>query len=359
MKITHVIESGGGSADFVLYLTKYLPEHHHTIIYGERAFSRFSEVEQSNSNITFYKWENTHREISIINDLRATFSLYKLFRKIESDVIHVHSSKAGFLGRLVCYFLRINAVIYTPNGLPFIRQDISPAKRKIYLLLERLASKLCGEIISCSKSEANELIRNRINSSYINNGTELITFSNSLQQEKSKNELIIATSGRITIQKNPFLFNEIAKYFENDTRFKFLWIGGGELEPVLNSKNIRITGWVDKPTVSRLLENADIYISTASWEGLPFAILEAMNLRKPLLLSDCIGNIDLVIEGDNGYIYRTSAEAIKKLIYYYETKNDLTRFGNNSYALVEKYFNVTSMANEYGIAYEKSAKKIQ
>lgn len=353
MKITHIIESGGGSADFVLYLVKYLPHHHHTIIYGERTFGkRINEVQKAYANATFYPWNDVQREISLIKDIKATISLFRLIKKIKCDVVHVHSAKAGFLGRLVCYFLGKKNVIYTPNGLPFIRKDISLLKVKIYLFLENAANWLCGRVISCSKSEAEELIKKGINSIYINNGTEIFDYKN--EDESGENsKFIIVTTGRATIQKNPFLFNEIAKHFEIDSRYQFLWIGGGELEHLLTSKNIKITGWLNKSEVINTLAKSDLYISTASWEGLPFAVLEAMNLYLPLLLSNCVGNCDLVINNYNGFIYDTSEEAIDKISLINGKREIWEEFGNNSQMLLVKNFNVESMAKQYESEYKK------
>ena len=353
MKIVHIIESGGGSADFVLYLVKYLPQHHHIIIYGERTFgNRINDVKLSYSNATFFQWKHVQREISLTKDIKATRSLFQLLRKMDYDLVHVHSSKAGFLGRFVCYFFGRKKVIYTPNGLPFIRTDISPLKVKIYIFLEKTANWLCGKIICCSKSEANELIKKGINCSFINNGTEIDEYLQDGTDYLDTN-FTIATVGRATIQKNPFLFNEIAQKFESDPRYKFVWIGGGELEHVLTAKNIKITGWLNKDSVNKELVDANLYISTASWEGLSFAVLEAMNLNKALLLSNCVGNVDLVVNNQNGFIYNNIQEAIDGIKTMNNNLKMIEEFGMNSGMLAAKEFNVKFMANQYEIEYEK------
>jgi glycosyltransferase involved in cell wall biosynthesis len=345
MKIVHVIESGGGSADFVLYLIKYLPQHHHTVIYGDRTFgNRLDDIKQSFAKTEFYKWKNVQREIKLGQDVKATRSLYRLLKKIEADVIHLHSSKAGFIGRFVAFFLRKENVIYTPNGLPFMRTDISPLKMQTYLTLEKIAHRLTGKIVCCSKSEAEEFMKRGVDCVYINNGTEIFE---SRDREKNSDGILVATTGRVTIQKNPALFNEIAKHFENDPAVKFLWIGGGELEQLLTAKNIEITGWVDKNTVLERLISSDVYMSTASWEGLPFAVLEAMNLYKPLILSNCVGNIDLVEKDCNGFIFENVDEAVNKLIVLSQNKKLIQQYGNNSHQLALEKFNVEKMALLY------------
>jgi glycosyltransferase involved in cell wall biosynthesis len=350
MKVTHIIESTGGSADFMLYLVKYLPQHSHTIIYGDRTFvafgSKHENIKSDYPHVNFIYWKYIKREVNILKDIKASWALFEVLIKLESDVIHLHSSKAGFIGRLVCFFLRKKGnVIYTPNGLAFLRSDVPWVKVKMYLFLEQFADKLSGRIVSCCKSEADELIRNGISSSYINNGT--VIFDN--QQKLPDKEIVIATIGRVTAQKNPVLFNEIAGSFIKTPSVKFLWIGGGELEHVLTSKNIVITGWMERYLVLEKLRDVDIYISTALWEGLPFAVLEAMNLSKPLVLSNCTGNIDLI--NDNGFIYSTIEEAVEKLDRLINDPELIIKLGKNSHDMAEQHNNVEQMAKLYESEY--------
>jgi glycosyltransferase involved in cell wall biosynthesis len=352
MNILHVIESSGGSADFVLYLVKYLPEHHHQIVYGDRTFgNRLKEVQTTYTNASFYYWKEVQREINIIKDFKATVHLYRILKNLSPHAIHLHSSKAGFIGRIVCFILRKRNVIYTPNGLAFLRKDVSTRKAVIYIWLEKLANFLNGKVVSCSKSEADALIDKGISSAYINNGTEIFN-DDQLPIKPSNGPIIIATTGRVTIQKNPSLFQAIAKYFEGDSRYMFIWIGGGELEHLLTAKNISITGWVSHAEVNEKLREIDIYISMALWEGLPFAVLEAMNLNKPLLLSNCVGNIDLVRNGYNGFLFTSASEAIKKIKEILSDRKKLMEFGKNSKTLAQEQFDVKEMAKKYEIVYQ-------
>lgn len=74
------------------------------------------------------------------------------------------------------------------------------------------------------------------------------------------------------------------------------------------------------------------------WEGLPIAILEAMAMRKPLLVSNVMGNKDTVNEDFNGFIYNTEQEAVEKIKYYFD-KTKRFEMGNNSYKKVFEEYN--------------------
>ena len=353
MTILHIIESSGGSADFVLYLNKYLPEHHHQVVYSDRTFAnRFEQIKAAYPNASFYCWKDIQREVRLIKDIKASFNLYRILKNLPSDAIHLHSSKAGFLGRLVCFIQRRKNVIYTPNGLAFLRRDVSSFKNLIYVWLEKFADILNGRVISCSKSEADALISKGIPSTYINNGTEIFDEEVSLANAGNR-QMVIVTSGRITIQKNPSQFQAIASHFENDRNYRFIWIGSGELEHLLTSKNITVTGWLDRQMVLTKVLSSDLYISTALWEGLPFAVLEAMNLSKPLLLSNCVGKNDLVKNDLNGFLFTTPIDAVERIKTLYNDRQMLMAFGRASKALVINQFDVIEMAKTYEIAYSQ------
>jgi glycosyltransferase involved in cell wall biosynthesis len=349
MKVTHVIESTGGSLDFVLYLVKYIPEHEHVLVYGRRTFlafgGRYDDIKTNYPNLKLIYWDYAQREINLLKDILAWYTLFRILRKAKPDVVHLHSSKAGFIGRLVCFALRSKNVLYTPNGLPFLREDVPLMIRRFYILLEKFANTFSGKVVACSKSECVEMKKIGIPATYVNNGTEIIA----LLQKRAGEKLVIGTTGRVTTQKNPLLFNRIANYFVSNPSVEFLWIGDGELKHVLSSPNIRITGWVTREEVIGNLSEVDIYVSTALWEGLPFAVLEAMNLGKPLVLSKCVGNIDLV--NGNGFIFTSFEEAVNHLDQLISNRNLISSLGVVSYKLVENEFNVRTMAKSYKIIY--------
>src|SRR5262249_44052963 len=93
------------------------------------------------------------RAISPRSDLAALWRLVGLFRRERFDIIHLHSSKAGFLCRLAARIAGVSAmVVYTPHGLSFLGAQ-RPARRLLYLTLERLAGRLSDRIVAVSASE--------------------------------------------------------------------------------------------------------------------------------------------------------------------------------------------------------------
>jgi glycosyltransferase involved in cell wall biosynthesis len=267
------------------------------------------------------------RDFSPIKDLKSTIALAKELRKLNPDVIHLHSSKAGVLGRLACLLLfKKKKVFYTPHGYSFLRTDGSSWNKKTYWFIEKGFQKLFGgETIACGDTEyeiskkigKSSLVRNGINIEYV---TAKIT--------EYKNEVLtIGIAGRITFARNPKLFNAIALKFPD---YNFIWIGDGELRAEITAPNIRITGWfLDSDQVLKELNAVDIYIQTSLWEGLPIAVLEAMAMKKPVLATNIIGNKDVVRHNETGFLFKE----IEELDIYIEMlKDEKTRklFGENA-----------------------------
>lgn len=342
-EILHVVESfGGGVYDFIVSLVNELPEFKHTILYGKRENFKKNLEEDFKNNINFILWENAHREINLKKDFLAGKELYKILSKKNYDKIHLHSSKAGFIGRVVGKLKnQTNKIIYTTHGISFLRKDVSKIKNNLFILLEKLGMYLGGEVIACSKSEADFMIEKGIKKTkYIFNGINILD----IKDKEKKDEITIVTIGRITEAKNPKLFNKIAKKFIENKNIKFKWIGDGELRKELNSPNIKITGWKEKREVIEEAKEGDIYLSTSLWEGLPLSVLEGMSLKLPVVLSNCVGNIDLVKNNQNGYIFSGCDEgvrAIRNLL-----GEDLKVKGSESRRIVEK-LSVDNMKKEY------------
>lgn len=356
MKIVHVMECfAGGTFNFLVDLTSELSNEEHIVIYGtnrENTPKNFKDL--FNKNVKFIEWKTAQREMKPLKDIKALWELYTILKNIEDiDIIHLHSSKAGFLGRIVSFLLgKSKKTIYTPHAISFLRLDVSPKKRKIFIWMEKFASFFGGKIVACSQSEKEAIEEQGIkNVTFINNGIK------ALQIEKKINtsdKMIIISVGRLSIQKNPKLFNDIALEFKDNSNIQFIWCGNGELKSELTSPNIKCTGWIERKELESYLANADIYLSTALWEGLPLSVLEAMSIGLPLVLSNCVGNRDLV--EDNGILYNNKIEVIKKINDFRENNNLLIFKGEKSKELFFKEFDLKNMSKKYYFLYRKIKK---
>ena len=347
MKIVHVIEPfAAGVAVFVKSLTETMPEDLHIVIHGERKqimSARQVKLSFPKQNVRFLRWKSVQRSINPFKDLLALKELVAMLKRLKAkqlvDAVHLHSSKSGLLGRIACRLAGIKNVIYTPNGAPFLSAGNSLLSF-FYKQLEKVGNSLGGKVVCCSASESLEYRKLGISNSYVNNGVSMFPLKKRRQSTFKKNTFCVITSGRIEEQKNPALINAIAAYFEVFDQVEFIWAGDGADRHLLTAGNIKITGWLDSDAVSELVSQAHVYLSTSLYEGLSFGVLEALALRKPVLLSNCVGNVDVIKNGLNGDIFDNETEAIMKLLGFFNNREMVEVMGDYSHEICAADFNL-------------------
>lgn len=348
-KILYIVESfGSGVFSFLVDLINGIDEEFEiTIAYGIREETLENFRDYFSDRIKFIQVKNFTRSISPKKDLKALKEINEIVREEKPDIVHLHSSKAGILGRLAVNGNKTK-MFYNPHGFSFLKQDDSKFKRIIYWLIEKgvaLLNRNCT-IVGCSNGEYLEAKKLNKNSICINNGINIEKLgketTNLPKKEVDYNNLEICTVGRIGYQKNPELFNKIAESFPD---IQFTWIGDGELCDRLTSSNIEITGWKTREEVLKILNEHDIFILASLWEGLPLSLLEAMFMKKICIVSDCIGNRDVIIHGNNGFIAKDFYE-YKKIL------DEISRINTDSIKAKAKedvlnIYSTSNMVKEY------------
>lgn len=309
MKVVHIVEAlAGGVTTYFKDLSVYFGEECNankietTIIFS----SKRKEVDlnkiknEFSKNILMYEID-MFREFSPIHDFISTIKLYKKLKSIKPDVVHLHSSKAGVIGRIACFALSTKPkIFYTPHGYSFIRSDISTISKKFYWLIEKYIQRFFGgTTIACGDTEYE--FAKKIGKSVLNRNGIAIEEVRKHNSDFENTTLTIGIVARITSARNPQLFNQIANQFTN---YQFVWIGDGELRHFITAPNIRITGWfMESKKVLEELNKIDVYLQTSLWEGLPIAVLEAMAMQKPVIATNIIGNKDVVENGETGFLF--------------------------------------------------------
>jgi glycosyltransferase involved in cell wall biosynthesis len=300
LRVVHVIESfSGGSLKVVQALVTGIRELdgrpvQHVVVHGQRPDSSENPREGFADEVELFPWPGATREINPLADWRAWHSLKKILLACQPDVLHFHSSKAGFIGRLVAWRLGWSGrVLYTPHGVAIIRQDVSAGKRRIYALLERGAFRLGGEVVACSAFEAGQLARIGVRTTVVPNGIRALDSDVAADIR----DVRVVGVGRITAAKDPAAFAAIARQAKaRGLACRFVWVGDGEMADAFDSSPVRVTGWLTQQQVVDELAASTLFLSTSLWEGLPLAALQAMSCGLPLLLSRNGGNRDLLAD---------------------------------------------------------------
>ena len=351
-KILYIVEAmGGGVFTYIVDLSNELVNRFDMYIaYAVRPQTPKNYREYFDKRIHLIEVKSFGRNIDISKDFKAFAEIRAIAKKVNPDAIHLHSSKAGALGRVALNGRKI-PMFYTPHGYSFLMENYKPLKRSIFRLIEGFCAKFHCTTISCSEGEHQETLKLTKRALYINNGVNIKELQTLIDNTDVSREhpFTVFTLGRINYQKNPKLVNRIAEAMPD---VRFLWIGDGQLRDYLKSENIEITGWLERSNALEYSLSADVFLLTSSWEGLPISLLEAMYMKKPCIVSNVIGNRDVIHNGENGFVcdeLNDYIDAIRST-----QKEEVTDMMNQAYSDILKKYNTKVMAESYAKLYEES-----
>lgn len=322
-RIVLISESmGGGLRKHVVQLLSNLDKDkvelffiHGSHTLDESFRNDYSHLEK---NCKMFPCDHLIREISPKEDVLAYQFISKKIKEIKPDIVHCHSSKAGVIGRLAAKRRGVKKIFYTPHAYSFLAPEFSGKKKFLFIQIERFLSRFATTQTFCvSKGEMQAALEVNLDKTdkfqVIYNGLPEIDLPSKetirAQLGLEKTVVVIGNNARMSEQKNPMFFMEIAqKMIRQNANWHFVWAGDGQLMPLFQSfikqngleKNIHLLG--ERPDSETVVTAYDIFLTTSQYEGLPYAPIEAMRAGVPILATNVVGNSELVIEGKNGYL---------------------------------------------------------
>lgn len=353
-KVLHIVEAfGGGVYTFLVPLMNSTCEQYDTTIaYSLRPQTPTNFKDEINSNIHMIEGKHFTRSLNPVKDIKAFFEIKKIVKKVQPDIIHLHSSKSGFIGRMAINCKKYT-VFYTPHGYSFLKLDDSVIKRKLYYFIEKIGALTHCTTVAVSKGEYEAAIKLSKRATYINNG---ITIDPTTSKPNPINTCTpkICTLGRICYQKNPEVFNKIAQMLPD---IDFTWIGDGEMRNLITSPNITITGWLNRNEAVKKLKEADIFLLPSLWEGLPISLLEAMYAGKLVIVNPVIGNKDVVRHSENGFFAKTPDEYVTIIKDILNNKYNVEKIVDTAYNEILSEYNTNVMSQKYAKLYRSNGAK--
>ena len=259
------------------------------------------------------------RPIHPWRDLVAVWRLYQLMREFQPDVVHTHTAKAGFLGRLAARLAGVPVVVHTFHGHNF-QGYFTPSMAWVFVGMERLAARWSDTIVTLTETLRRELaetyrIARRAQITVLPLGLDLSPFVNMSRGCCGFRQAwgipadvpLVGIVGRLAAVKNHALFLEAAALIHQkrpDVRFVIVGDGLTRLEVEAHIKRlglgavVTLTGWqYDIPPV---YSDLDVLVVSSLSEGTPVPVIEALAARCPVVATAVGGLPDMLDQGALG-----------------------------------------------------------
>lgn len=324
LKVLHIITrlDKGGSADVVLGLAKGLKER------GEDVSIVVGKTMDPHTDLSAYV-ERTgigiisipflRRDVNPFLDMLALLQLFFIIRRERPDILHTHTSKAGFLGRLAGRMAGAKVIVHTPHG-HILYGYYGRILTRLFLYLEGLASYLSDRVITLTDNEAQEYVKWGVTRMEklvtIPCGIELERFPSLTEGNKIKREFgipgdtpLVGWVGRLEPVKGCGYFLRACAIIKNVVPgVRFLIAGDGPLmgDMKVLAEGLGLKGDVIfagfREDIPEIISSIDLLVHTPLNEGLGRVLLEAMACGKPIVVTRVGGVPEVVEDGVNGLL---------------------------------------------------------
>lgn len=338
MKILQVITlcELGGAQSVVVNLSNSLSENHEVLVVAGEGDGKMWGL--LSNRVRTETIPSLKKKISFVDEFKTMKALRRIYNDFRPDIIHLHSSKAGFLGRLV---FPQKKIVYTVHGFDSIR-----IAHRVFLPFERLLQYRCSAIVAVSNYDKHNLITSGIshNVSVVYNGIYAPREAGYIPDCMARSDRKkVACIARMSPQKNHQLFIDIASALP---QYDFFWIGNQKDVSIGYPQNCWFLGSI--PNASSLLRYVDLTILTSNYEGLPMVIIETLATGKPVVSSNVGGVNEIVRDGTDGFaVANFVPNFVEKITYILDNKKVASEFGKNGRAIYESELTVEKMTSAY------------
>jgi len=260
------------------------------------------------------------RDISPASDLMALYELIAVLRRQKADIVHCHTSKAGFIGRLAAKIAGRSVILYSPHGT-ILKGYFAPLKTRFFTALDRLAALLTDRILCLSQVEIMEYLEAGIGSLHqycvLHNGIDVAQMEerrldNLRMRERlglGREDFICVTVGRLVPVKGyPFLIDAMGKLAQTIPNVKLVIAGDGSEREKLKKQVLelalddRVLFLGLREDIPEILSCGDLFLLSSVNEGFGLVLLEAMAFKLPIVATRVGGVPEVVKDGETGLL---------------------------------------------------------
>ena len=319
------------------------------------------------TDVTALRIEGFGRRVSLSADVKAFFSLIKEIRSFKPHVIHTHTAKAGFLGRIASIVSFHPSIrVHTFHG-HLLNGYFGSFKRFLVVLAERILAMFSHQLLAVGDKVRQDLLAAGVGTlkkfSLMPPGLQIRGLPKKIASRDfyglSSQKLQCAFIGRVTRIKRPDRFLDVV--CEIDRRgldIEFFIAGDGELLESCRARitdedlPIKILGW--QSNIERVLAAADIVILTSDNEGTPLSLIQAGMSALPVVTTR-VGSVpEVVLDGVTGFVtgldVKEIADALEKLA---KSAKLRARMGASAQEFTLSNFGVDRLVNDHEVIYKK------
>jgi glycosyltransferase involved in cell wall biosynthesis len=361
MRVLHVIArlNVGGTARYITRLAEELPKQKIETFVATGFVQGSEQEDPAAKNLKVIRISALGRQFNPVKDHFAFKQLLAVIKEVKPDILHTHTFKAGYIGRIKTREINTAAgkqvkFVHTFHGHLFDDPEFSGIKSSIITSLERRFAKHTDAIITVGAQVGKELLERNIGQpkQFMNIPPGVKPLK--LSKAKPRTKVTIGWIARVTGVKNPLRALEIAKLFPDA---QFLIAGGGDLLDQVKAqatKNTKVLGWTD---ATKLFAASDIILSTSENEGMPIALIEAQLASKPVVATNVGGVSEVVLNNKTGFVTKKNtqdlAKALEKLI---ASKALRAAQGKAAKVHATKAFSLEKMISAHVSLYKKLSK---
>lgn len=263
---------------------------------------------------------NLVRDLSPLRDWRCYFDLKRIIAQWQPDVVHTHSSKAGILGRLAAWKMRVPCIVHTIHGLAFHPYQ-SKWRNAIYIASERFAARRCHRIVCVADAMRDQALAARIGrrDQYVTvySGIETEPFvqpKHSPQAMRTElglaeDDFVLGTIARLAeLKGHDDLLDALSPMMHTHPNLKLLWVGDGwwrdrlmkRIQRLGLESQIILTGLVEPQRIPEYISAMNVLVHPSYREGLPRAVPQALLSGVPTIVYDVDGAKEVCIDGEVG-----------------------------------------------------------
>ncbi|MBX7258307.1 MAG: glycosyltransferase family 4 protein [Candidatus Hydrogenedentes bacterium] len=286
------------------------------------------------AGIDILRVPNLVREVRPAQDVRAYRNLLELFRARRYDIVHTHTSKAGYLGRLAAARARVPIIVHTPHGHIFFGY-FNTILTAVFTLMERHAARHSDKLIALTPRGIREHLEQGVGRpeqwTSIFSGIDLHPFEDAVRRrdatraklEIPEDAIVIGGVGRLEPIKGFSYFIAAARIVaQRVPQAHFIVVGDGSMADELRragadlGSRLRFLGL--RKDVPNLMAAMDVFVAPSVNEGMGRVLVEAAAAGVPSVASAVGGVPDIVRDGETGFLVppkdaNALAEAILRL----------------------------------------------